>query len=102
VLRPGLFATERLITERRDDALLIPEQAVFAQGGKQLVYKVVDGAARLTEVTVGGRRVGQAEITSGLAPGDLVVTAGQLKLHDGAAVRVINSDAPTQREQEVS
>jgi membrane fusion protein (multidrug efflux system) len=102
LLRPGLFAAVRLITARRDQALLVPEQAIFAQQGKPYVYKVVDGVARLTEVTLGARRVGQAEITSGLAAGDVVVTAGQLKLQDGAAVRVIDPDASAPRAQEVS
>jgi membrane fusion protein, multidrug efflux system len=94
LLRPGLFAAVRLITARRDDALLVPEQAVFAQAGKQYVYKVVDGVARLAEVTLGGRRVGQAEIVAGLAAGDVVVIAGQMKLYDGSHVRIVEPDAP--------
>jgi membrane fusion protein, multidrug efflux system len=94
LLRPGLFAAVRLITARRPEALLVPEQAIFAHLGKPHVYKVVDGVARLTEVQLGGRRVGQAEIVSGLAAGDVVVTAGQMKLRDGAAVRVIDAAAP--------
>jgi membrane fusion protein (multidrug efflux system) len=102
LLRPGLFATVRLITARRDEALLVPEQAIFAQMGKPVVYKVVDGVARLTEVTLGGRRVGQAEITAGLQAGDVVVTAGQLKLQDGAAVRLIEADASAPGERKVS
>ncbi len=102
LLRPGLFAAVRLITARRDQALLVPEQAIFAQLGKPHVYKVVDGVARLTAVTLGGRRVGQAEITSGLAPGDVVVTAGQLKLFDGAQVRLVEADAPAPSGREVS
>jgi len=102
LLRPGLFAAVRLITARREAALLVPEQAIFAQAGKPHVYKVVDGVARLTGVTLGGRRVGQAEVTAGLAAGDVVVTAGQMKLHDGAAVRVIDADAPAPSEREVS
>ena len=69
---------------QRDKALLILEQAVFAQGGKQFVYEVVDGTARLTEIRLGDRRVGQVEITAGLEAGDVVVTAGQMKLRDGA------------------
>jgi membrane fusion protein (multidrug efflux system) len=80
----------------------VPEQAIFAQQGKPYVYKVVDGVARLTEVQLGGRRVGQAEITSGLAVGDIVVTAGQMKVKDGAAVRVIDAEAPVQSDQKVS
>jgi membrane fusion protein (multidrug efflux system) len=102
LLRPGLFAAVRLITARREEALLVPEQAIFAQQGKPYVYKVVGGIARLTEVQLGGRRVGQAEITSGLAAGDVVVTAGQIKLRDGAHVRVIDTAAPAQSDQKVS
>ncbi len=92
LLRPGLFAAVRLITEQRE-AALVPEQAIFAQAGKPYVYKVVDGAARLSEVVLGERRVGQAEIRSGLAAGDVVVTAGQMKLRDGTPVRVIDTGA---------
>jgi membrane fusion protein (multidrug efflux system) len=99
LLRPGLFATVRLITERRDQALLIPEQAIFAQGDKQYVYKVEDGVARLTEVRIGGRRVGQAEIRFGLEAGDMVVTAGQMKLRGGAPVRVIDAGVPADDEE---
>jgi membrane fusion protein (multidrug efflux system) len=102
LLRPGLFAAVRLITARREAALLVPEQAIFAQQGKPYVYKVVDGVARLTEVTLGGRRVGQAEITAGLAAGDVVVTAGQLKLQDGTAVRLVDPDASVSSDQQVS
>jgi membrane fusion protein (multidrug efflux system) len=99
LLRPGLFAAVRLITARRDQALLVPEQAIFAQQGKPYVYKVVDGVARLTEVTLGGRRVGQAEIVSGLAAGDVVVAAGQMKLRDGAPVRIIDAGGPAQSDR---
>jgi membrane fusion protein, multidrug efflux system len=102
LLRPGLFAAVRLITARRPEALLVPEQAIFAHLGKPHVYKVVDGTARLTEVQLGGRRVGQAEITSGLAAGDVVVTAGQMKLRDGTEVRVVDTAAPAQSERKVS
>jgi membrane fusion protein, multidrug efflux system len=96
LLRPGLFAAVRLITARRDEALLVPEQAIFAHRGEPHVYKVVEGVARLTAVQLGGRRVGQVEIVSGVAAGDVVVTAGQMKMRDGAKVRVIDTAAPAQ------
>jgi membrane fusion protein, multidrug efflux system len=102
LLRPGLFATVRLVTESRDEALLVPEQAVFSQGEKQYVYVVNDGTARLAEVRLGGRRVGQVEITSGLDAGDVVVTAGQMKLRDGAKVRLIDAGAAAGDDGKVS
>ncbi|HEX5078609.1 MAG TPA: efflux RND transporter periplasmic adaptor subunit [Geminicoccaceae bacterium] len=102
LLRPGLFAAVRLITARRTQALLVPEQAIFAQQGRPYVYKVVDGVARLTGVRLGGRSVGEAEIVEGLAAGDVVVTAGQLKLFDGARVRLVDPDEPAPAAGKVS
>ncbi|MDG4597158.1 MAG: efflux RND transporter periplasmic adaptor subunit [Candidatus Contendobacter sp.] len=87
-LRPGLFARVSLILERRENALVAPEQAIVPLGQKILVYRVVDGKAVMTPVKLGLRRPGQVEILEGLNAGDLVVTDGQLKIRDGAAVTV--------------
>lgn len=91
-LRPGLFARVTLMLELKPQALTIPEQAIVPRGGDQYVYKVVDGKASQIKVRTGIRRDGQVEIVSGLADGDTVVTAGQLKIRDGASVKVLNGD----------
>lgn len=88
-LRPGMFARITLLLDHRDDALMVPEQALVPKGRTQLVVKVVDGAAQYTPVQIGWRSEGQVEITEGLKPGDVVVTAGQMKLQPGAAVMVL-------------
>ncbi len=93
-LRPGMFARVRLITRNEQDALVLPEQAIVPQGEEQFVFRVVDGKAVRTKVGVGQRRDGQVEIVSGLAAGDLVVSAGQLKLRDGIPVAVAEGAAP--------
>lgn len=85
-LRPGLFARVSLILERRENALVAPEQAIVPVGQQTFVYRVVDGKAVMTPVKLGLRRPGQVEILAGLNAGDLVVTDGQLKIRDGAAV----------------
>jgi membrane fusion protein (multidrug efflux system) len=87
-LRPGMFARVRLITKEERDALVVPEQALVPQGEDQYVYRVVDGKAVRTRVDVGQRRDARVEIVKGLAAGDTVVTAGQLKLRDGAPVSI--------------
>jgi len=84
LLKPGLFARVTVILEQRDDALLVPESALVPSGRSLFVFKAVDGAAVRQPVEVGLYRKGQAEILTGLERGDLVVTAGQVKLRDGS------------------
>jgi membrane fusion protein (multidrug efflux system) len=88
-LRPGLFARVSLVLEQRENALVVPEQAIVPVGQKTFVYRVVDGKAAMTPVTLGLRRPGQVEIVEGVNAGDVVVTDGQLKIRDGAAVTVL-------------
>ncbi len=94
-LRPGMFVRVRLLFGERRNVLMVPEQAIVP-GAQPMVFKVVDGKAQATQVKLGVRRAAQVEIVDGLAAGDVVVTAGQLKLRDGAAVRAIGEGAPAQ------
>ncbi len=87
-LSPGLFARVRLVVERRPDAILVPEAAVFGREGQQFVYRVVDDRAALTRVVLGKRRPGQVEIREGLQAGDVVVTAGHQQVREGALLDV--------------
>ena len=89
VLKPGLFARVRIVVDRRENSVLVPESAVFAEGNQRLVYRVVDGRAVQTEVELGHRRPGQVEVVSGVAPGDAVVTAGHQQIRDGTRIEVV-------------
>jgi membrane fusion protein (multidrug efflux system) len=93
-LRPGMFVRVRLIFEQRNNVLLIPEQAVIPDRKAPYVYRVVDGRAKRTPIRSGLRRDAQVEVVEGLHAGDEVVTAGQMKLRDDAAVRVVGEVAP--------
>jgi hypothetical protein len=95
VLRPGMFARVRLLTRELQDTLVVPEQAIVPQGDEWYVYRVVDGKALRTKVDIGQRRDGKTEIVRGLQDGDVVVTAGQLKLRDGVPVQTAVDAAPT-------
>jgi len=87
-LRPGMFARVRLLTHETQEALVVPEQAIVPQGDEWFVYRVVDGKAQRAKVEIGQRRDGKAEVMKGLRDGDVVVTAGQLKIRDGVPVQV--------------
>ena len=97
-LRPGLFARLRVVLGTNPRALVIPEQAIWPEGDQKKVFRVDGGVVKLVPVKLGTRLPGQVEILDGLKAGDEVVTAGQLKLHEGMKVMPLPSaDAqPTQ------
>src|SRR6266550_673986 len=87
-LRPGMFARVRLLTRDTQEALVVPEQAIVPQGDEWFVYRIIDGKAQRAKVEIGQRRGGKAEVLKGLRDGDMVITAGQLKIREGAPVQV--------------
>lgn len=100
-LRPGMFARVTTIFGVRDNARVIPEEALVPQGDRQFVIKLVPGPdaqsliTQRVQVRVGIRRPGQVEITDGLQVGDTVVTTGQQRVQrDGTAVRVLDLSQP--------
>jgi membrane fusion protein (multidrug efflux system) len=104
-LRPGMFARVNTVFSEREKAVVVPEEAIVPQAGKQFVIKLLDGADKGTdketkttqrvEVKVGIRRPGKVEILEGLAEGDEVVTAGQQRVQkDGTSVKVVELGKP--------
>ena len=94
-LKSGMFARTRIVFGTRANALVVPEEALVPQGGRQFVIKLVEGPTGLVsqrlEAKIGARLPGKVEVLEGLAVGDTVVTAGQSNLMrgDGLAVRVV-------------
>ncbi len=86
ILRPGLFASVKLLVKSQQNALLLPEQALIPQGNQYFVMTVMDNAVAQVPVTIGQRQGALVEITSGVKADDVVITAGQLKLQHGAPV----------------
>ncbi len=86
-LRPGFFVRVNVTLAEKADALLVPEEAIWPIGQDKTVYVVIDGKAQQRKVTLGERLPGQVEVLSGLAVGETIVTAGQMKLYEGAAVQ---------------
>lgn len=97
-LRPGLFARVVLTIEERQNAVFVAEQSLVPVGDQHFLFKVVDkdGAKVVswTKVKIGERRKGEVEIVEGLVAGDVVVTAGLLKVRDGMPVQILPSGPP--------
>lgn len=101
-LRPGMFARVTAVFGERSDANVVPEEAIVPDGAAPYVLRVVAGTqegsqvAKRTPVRLGARTPGFVEVVEGLAPGDVVVTAGQQRLQrDGMAVRVVELGQPS-------
>ena len=90
-LRPGLFMTVDLELERRDNALLIAEEALDPIGDRSFVYVIRDNRARRVEVRLGQRLPGEVEVTSGVRAGEQVVVQGIQRLRNDAPVRVVET-----------
>lgn len=97
-LRPGVFVRVRLILAERADVVVVPEAALVpAPGNTQFVYRVAEGKVQRVGVRTGMRRDAMVEVIEGVQAGEVVVTAGQLKLRDGAAVKVAGAPAGVAR-----
>jgi membrane fusion protein, multidrug efflux system len=111
-LKSGMFARARVVFAVRERALMVPEEALVPQAGKQYLIKAVPapGAAASSaaagngagpalvsqrlEAKLGVRQAGKVEILEGLSAGDLIVTAGQARVMRGDALplQVIDID----------
>jgi membrane fusion protein (multidrug efflux system) len=102
LLRPGMFATAQINTGAPQQLVTLPQTAITYNPYGDTVYVVSHGTghdgkpaliANQTFVTLGDTRGDQVAVLKGVAPGDVVVTAGQLKLENGATVTINNDVA---------
>jgi membrane fusion protein (multidrug efflux system) len=89
VLKPGMFCTVTIVIEKKENVLMVPEEAVVSRGEKHFLYLVEEGKAVMKQVRQGIFTQGRVEIESGLHPGDQVIVAGLQKLSPGAPVREV-------------
>jgi RND family efflux transporter MFP subunit len=83
------FTAEPTAGKETRSRVVVPKAAVTQVDGKSGVFRLVDGRAKFTPVTVGGDVQGQVEVTQGLQGGEkLIPLAGGVQLKDGDKVRV--------------
>lgn len=95
VIKPGMFMTVALSMGKELNAMMVPEEALLAQGGEQFVFVISEGRATRTRVTIGQRLPGLVQITNGLHADDQVAVTGLQQLRDGSRVRVTNAQGST-------
>jgi len=87
-LRPGMFATVRIVAEQKNEALLIPAEALVIEKIRNSVFAIVDGKAKKVPVKTGFNDGVSVEILEGLRSGEPVVMIGKQTINDGQVVRV--------------
>ncbi len=92
IVKAGMFAHVRLLTQKKEGVLCVSEEAIIHSGKKQYVFVAENGVVSRREIETGLSVDGEAEVIEGLRKGDEVVVSGQNMLSDGQAVRVAASE----------
>ena len=103
-LKPGMYARVNFTIGRRDNALVVPVNAIVDYQGKKGVFQPHKGerggdVVTFKPVEVGLADEANAEVVSGLAEGERIITTGAAALRDGDRVVLVSqpdgTDGPT-------
>jgi membrane fusion protein (multidrug efflux system) len=98
LLKPGLFVRVRLLLEQRQNAVVVPQEAIQeVQGVRSVLVVGSDNKVAMRTVSTSANVENQAVIDSGLKPGERVVVEGAQKVRPGIQVAV--QDRPAQQAQ---
>ena len=97
LLVPGLLVSFDVLTVDRPDAVIVPRRALLERNGGHAVFVLFSGSnggtrVRYRAVETGYLGTDEAEILSGIDPGEKVVTFGQGLLKDGDLVNVVGGE----------
>lgn len=82
-----------LVTERAENVMLVPVDAIYYSGGNGYVYLYEDGKAKMASVEVGLYDDENAQILSGVNADDMVVSTWSNNLYEGADIRLKDDTA---------
>ncbi|MEE1657578.1 efflux RND transporter periplasmic adaptor subunit [Microvirga sp. CF3062] len=85
-LKPGMFLSVSLEVSTKDDAVVVPEEAIVSEGLRHVVYPVKDNKVERRVITIGQRQGGKVEVVDGLKAGETIVVLGVQRVRPGAEV----------------
>lgn len=95
-LATGAQAKLYVISERADQVMLVPTDAVYYEGGKAMVYTLQDGLVHECPVEVGIYDSEKSQITSGLTMEDDVIVTWSSELFEGSQVEIFDEASALQ------
>jgi HlyD family secretion protein len=92
-LRPGLYATVKILLQEQKDALTLPSAAVVRQGKEAFCYRLIGGKAVKTPIQLGIKVGDDFEVVSGISDGDKAILNKAAALKDGQPVEELKAAA---------
>lgn len=89
LIKGGMIAELKFVTEYADDVIAVPIEAVVDEGGKKYVYTVLNERAIANEVTLGMMSEKLVEIKGQINEGDMVIVKGQNFVKNQTKVKVV-------------
>ena len=86
-LKPGQFATVRILQERNEPAVLVPARSIVTEAGVSRLFVIKDGHAEQRVIQTGQTEGDLIEVKSGITADEQVATSGLERLSDGVAVK---------------
>jgi membrane fusion protein (multidrug efflux system) len=87
-LRSGMVAEVSVAAREIPNAIVIERDWVIDRYGEPAVFVAVDSTAVLRKVELGAVLGGQVVVSSGLEPGERLISVGHTQVRDGAAIEV--------------
>ena len=87
-LIPGRYVNVNLVTQRFENTLAVPSEAIVSEMGIDKVFVCKNGKAQPIEIAKGLRTDAMVQVLRGLVPGDTVITSGTMQLRSGQKVVV--------------
>ncbi len=88
LIRPGMFASVRMIIREHPNAITVPTQAILHDDRGSYIFTVSNSIAHRVNITTGIEQEGWTEVTTGLSGSESVVTTGPQFIKDGGPVNV--------------
>ena len=99
-LKPGMFVNVYLTTSVHQDVVRVYRKAIWHEKEEDWVFIIgPDNKVAKRKVTLGYTEEPWVEVTSGLQPGEKVVTVGQDSLDEGFAIQVASMEGESKEEQ---
>jgi membrane fusion protein (multidrug efflux system) len=96
-LRPGMFARVETLLPAQERVLTLPREAVTfnTYGDSVFLVEEKDGKLQVQrrQIQTGAVRGDEVSVLAGLQAGDRVVSAGQVKLHNGQEIQIKEAGA---------